>query len=666
MQIYHTAFCRELQLPIVHFRQKMTHPAEKPLNKEKFLHFSRKTGIMMQREARKMKRCIRWLALVLTAAIGLCPAGAADTILPQQTHMEISMEELSGMSFSWTEFSELCRELTAAAELPDNREQTEALLAELRQMFLLKETELSIASLRSSEDVTDTSASERYLELLEQSNRVDEIMNDTVLAVLDSPCREAVDQQDSVLSLFTWDAGELTPEEENLYYQEQRLEDAYSAAACGEFTAELDGKLYTQETLMDAWLEGALSDKAYDDGLQQIAMAENDALAGIYLELVENRRQQAALYGYADYGAFQDDYYYMRDYSQGEVAAFSRVVKTYIVPLARELEAYIDRWSQEGAYDTSFTQEELLEQLRRCLEAVSGELVPAADYMLEYGYYDIAWSATKTPGAYTLMLPYTGAPFLMMEPEGDNTDFSTLVHEFGHYNAGFCSGDAFAYNCDLSEIHSQGLELLMLEQYEAVFGEAAPAERVYTLYQMLTGMVDGCMMDELERYAYTEPELTVEKLNQKYMKLLKDYGYREKNDPAEEAYGWVMTEHLYREPLYMVSYAVSAAGALTIWQQSLEDQAGGVETYLRLVALGEGEDFFPTLAQVGMANPLTESSVKAIAHTVEDYSAGQHPPEAEASQGLLQVILVVALVILGLDVGIVAVLIAVKRRRKHT
>lgn len=526
-----------------------------------------------------MKR-MRLLALLLALSVLLgVPAQAAEPILPQQEHQAVSMAELETLTFDMEAFRDLCGELESLCADRANYDQVEALLQELREAYLRMDTELTLCSLNSSKHAADEAAQAEYLSKLDQSYDVDGLMEDTVQAVLAGPCSRAVDQNDMVLSMFTWESAPMTDQEEQLYLEEQTLVDQYYSAC-------------------------------------QDASARYSDLGEIYVALVENRKRQAAMYGYEDYAQLADDYFFYRDYDREEIAAFSQAVKAYIVPLVAELEEEMVPYANRGDYDIRYSTEELLAMLRQGLETISGELLPTADYMTEFGYYDIDWSPDKIDGAYTTILTSPNAPYLLMQPEDGPWDFSSLVHEFGHYNAYFCSENVFMVNIDLSEIHSQGLELLMTRAYGDLFGEQAQAMELDTIWYVLSSLTDGCMMDELERYAYLEPDLTVEKLDRKYMELLKDYGYWDAADPAQESDEWVLTAHLYSDPLYYISYAVSAAGAFDIWERSLSDWDGAVETYLRLVALGEGGDFFDSLRRVGMENPISRDSVASLASLV--------------------------------------------------
>ena len=479
---------------------------------------------------------------------------------------------------------------------------------------------MTVASIQADQDVTDRAAQTRYLDLLDQSYDVDERIDAAVSAVLASSCSRLVDREDMVFSMFLYPASPMDSAERDLYAREQALMDDYETAANGDFTCTVGGKEYTEDQLLDAYLNREISDEAYDQGLLDLAKAENEVLGPIYLELLENRRAQAAFYGESDFADMTDRYYFYRDYDGKDIAAFAQAVKEEIVPLAMVLSAQVDDYMDAGAYETTFSEQELLNHLREGLGTVSSELLPALDYMETYGYYDMAWSPVKAAGAYTVSLSYAGAPFLLMQPEESDYDFTSLVHEFGHYNAFYCSENPLAYNIDLSEIHSQALELLMLPHYDQVFGKDAEAERLYTIYNILTSLADGCMMDELERFAYSQTP-TLDQLNEKYMDLLREYGYRDPSDPETRAYGWVMTSHLFTQPLYYISYGVSAAAALELWERSLTDREGAVTAYLELVALGETDDFYRTLSRAGLSDPMSRDRLRAIAAAAQRETA---------------------------------------------
>ena len=562
-------------------------------------------------------RRILAVLLTLTMLLASAPCALAAGLLPEQEHAEVPYESLENLSFDLEEFERLCLEVQDMCTDAANTEAVSENLATIREMYLTLDTMLSVAEADCYRDVTDEAADERYDTCLEWYYEEEEYISDAVSAVLAGPCAGCIDQEDLVFSWYLYDDVDYSEDELNLYYDEQDLVDSYYDAAAETYLTTINGTKLDYDGVYEAWYNDEISEADYDAACEDLAKQENDAMVGIYLELVKNRNEQAACYGYDNAADYYDEYSFFRDYSDREREKFYEAVKTYIVPL---MDSVYDCWatayySMDGD-DLGYSGDELRSMLRTAVSGISEELFPALDYMETYGYYDFDDLDTKADTCYTQIMPLPNAPFLFLKPSNSDYDFTTVVHEFGHYNAYFCSNDIYASNIDLAEIHSQGLELLAIHEYDEIFDGKAEYEELYTVYEMLYSLVDGCMYDELERYAYQEKNLTADKLNTRYMQLLKEYGYREGSDSSAMAYDWVEIPHLFSSPMYYLSYAVSAAGAFEIWEQSLEDYDGAVETYLKLVALGEESYFSDTLKEAGMSDPITPERMEQLADII--------------------------------------------------
>ena len=601
----------------------------------------------------------RLISLLLLMALLSGQVLAAESVLPEREHREMTFGQLEELHFDEDDFRDACSALTEAAERGD-RQESSRLLEEVRQQYLILQTEFQVADIHTTLDVTDEAAADRYTQLLLRAYDVDEQMGQVIPAVLDSPCGDLVDRKDMVFCQFLEPVDGLTDEEEENYTREQELIDAYFYASGETCSVEIGGRVYDESELYDAWLDGTLSDQDYEAGDREIQRQRNDALAGYYVDLVALRKEQAGWYDYDDYAQFCDENIYYRDYTQAEIQRLREAVKREIVPVENLLSEQISDYADAGEYQAGFTVEELRRNLRKGVERISPELTEALDYMERNQLCDMDYSDVKADMAYTVVLPYSGGPFLVMQPYLDDVngdlDLSTVIHEFGHYNAYYTAEDLLAYNLDLSEIHSQGLELLMLEEYGEFYGEYADAERVYSVCNLLDSLVQGCMIDELERWAYSQENLTAEAMNREYMTLLKAYGYRDPEDPETMAYDWVTISHMFESPLYYLSYAVSAAGAFSIWEQSLTDRPGAIDTYLRLVALGEGDDFFRTLRQVEIENPISPDHMEKLADTVTDW-AGE-----TSGSGDLWLLALLGIVIL---LAVLILIIVTRRRKRH-
>ncbi len=609
-----------------------------------------------------MKRIIGvFLSLLVLVSSVTTVFGAEEQEL---RHREIPAEQLETLSYDPGQFETLAERTMELCTREENLPQVQDMLGQLREMFLLLNTKMELSSIASYRDVTDMQAVDDYSVYTEAYYDASDLLGAMVPAVLDSPCSEALDPEDPVFGPYQWGSEPYSPEERSLMAEEQELVDQYYLGLNQVYTVDFQGKTYTQEQAVDAWYEDLLTDEEYDEVSTLLAAEKNSHLAQYYVDLVENRRYQAEIYGESDTAAYYDIYYYWRDVSQFQRENLYQAVKTWIVPLLGAIENKI---YESCDYETvTFTPEELLGTLEAGLGTVSGEFSPALCYMKKFGYYDISPGENKVEGAFTTYLSYPDAPYLFMNPTESSLDFSTIVHEFGHFNAYYCSPEPASSNLDLAEVHSQGLELLMLPYYDEVFGQGADRERLYTMYNILVSFVDGCMIDELERYAYEKENLTVSDMNEKYMVLLKEYGYRDPTDPAVNGYSWVETYHMFDYPVYYLSYAVSAAAAMEIWENSQEDYAGAVEQYLTLVALGESGTFADTLEAAGLEDPLSSAYMKELAEQVSrEYELDFEAAEIGNSAGLVLGIIVWIMILAALAGVIILVVVLGKEKRKR-
>ena len=557
----------------------------------------------------------RFLAGLIAAALLWTlslPAAASGSMA--EYHEKISFQELrSSLSFDLSEFETLASRIEKETLLPGKTSAVKEDLASLREMYLNLLTLIEIDNIDTSRDVYDAEADAAYAYDLDEEQTVEERFSGVLDTVNASFCSAAIDWEDAVYSSLYGLSDGYTEEEQTLYQEETALINEYYEAIGSVSSVEYGGLSYDYDSAYQAYLDWEIEYDTYLEIYQALCKAENDAAAGYYIELVENRKAQAALYGYSSLEEYYNDSTYFRDFTTEERDAFYEAVIRQIVPVSAALEdAVYDAWD-EDVVDAGFEESTLLETVRNTISDISDTMLPAFDYMTEYGYYDISDSEDKADGAFTTLLYSPNAPYLLIEPTDSGYDYTTLIHEFGHYNAYYCSSDPMCTNIDLAEIHSQALELLALDSYETVFGAEAEYQRLSTLSDMLTGIIDGCLYDELERWAFAQDTLTVDGMNQKYMELLKKYGYYEADDPETEAYDWVEVGHLFAYPQYYISYAVSAAAALDIYMMSLSDRDEAIDTYLNLVACGESGDFLETLNEVGMDNPMTETALHAIA-----------------------------------------------------
>ncbi len=409
---------------------------------------------------------------------------------------------------------------------------------------------------------------------------------ETEKVLCESPCRSAMEQllgADYVEYVLTEDV--LPEEVMNLVNQASSLANEYSA-------------IWTDSTLTEE--EKATEAKE------------------LYVELVGIRNGIAAALEWENYAEYSYANEYYRDYLPEDAAVLAENVRKYLSPLYGTVyNAYV----RNAPSGLRVTEEDLLRILTDYAPRISGGFKSSVNHMKKYNLYDFKVSATKANTSFCISWAEYGDAYMFLNASGDYSDISTAIHEMGHYNSMLNSDSSksqtFTQSIDLSEIHSQANELLFLELYPQFLEEKyVKGMQAYTYVNSIYAALTGCMVDELERYAYTEENLTVEKMDQKFAELKASYGI----DPG---WNWYDVPHIYESPCYYISYASSQIAALEIWSLSKSDRSKALSVYEEIVSYGSNNDFLSVLLLCNLDSPFQMQTVRAIADNLSREFAAQ-------------------------------------------
>ncbi len=429
--------------------------------------------------------------------------------------------------------------------------------------------------------------------------------------ILNSDCAAALDE------LVTEEDAEYLREYENLTEEEKALEleitaleDEYQNAAFVEYTAEVGGVVWTEDTAIDAYYAGELG---YDDVIYIVYTAipreKNAVLGEIYLRIVDAHKREAAMEDYEFYDDYAYENVYGRDYTPLEIREFHAAVKEYMADIYNLAYDLFYELLDREVYFSDFTGDIALDIMNPYIAVMSSELYESFTYMREHGFYDTGHSDTKDGSGFTISLPAYNAPFFFNTPTESFYDMTTAVHEFGHYNNAYWMDDAWYHGSkshDIDEVHSQALELLFADFYPDALGEGAgDFARLYILYEKISAIVQGALFDELQQFVYETEGVTLDQINEKYTELCHEYGIIDPEE-TETQYDWVDVHHTFTSPCYYISYTVSAVGGFEFWLKAQEDYFAGVDDYLRFTAQKMDEyDFQEGFEALGYQSPLT-------------------------------------------------------------
>lgn len=558
---------------------------------------------------------VRWAAVLLAVCLLCAPAAGADYFAPIE-HPEVHFDEMGSGTYDYADLQALLDAFSAAAQAGEGAEAAR-LLQQLIDEIDVVETQYALADIHYYLEVDSAERQQRQEQMrLILQEAWDDVLT-AIATALDGPCEP---QLAEVLGDYAADFYSYEPMTDSMRQLSQRENDLTQSYYS--ITAE------------------ELSDRDYAE-----------AVGPLFLELRDLRMEMAEAYGFDSYAELASLYYYGREYGARDIDRFCRNVRDDLVDAFYTAYSLYDRSTEqllEGIPE--LPQEQLVDLLGQYIGDISPELAQAQQYLARNGLYNIGHSGSKASLGFTTSLPQYHTAFIYDSPTDSTTqNMSTLIHEFGHFCADHFGTEPALLRLtdyDLFEVHSQGLEVLFFAFYEQLYGEAAEAVIQMQLEDFLFYIVYYAYLSELELDIYGNPGWTLDDINRRSAELLEQYRITFSALPLEEDGDWLHSDHLVTSPMYSISYAVSGMAALDIWQQSLTDRAGAIDTYLSLVASGTSRPFLDTLEQLGMQDVFAGQSTRSIAAAVYDYFGTDAPAPFWDEDMLLLCALVAALLLL--------------------
>lgn len=500
-------------------------------------------------------------------------------------------------------------------------------LTEVNSMIDDYFTMFGIAQIRNYLNVTDEYYSGEMEYLNSRQAQISNYYNDYIEAMLESKAgsmlswlwgEESVAEQKKLAETTSKDIIDLAQKEQKLssdyYYQ-------YSQA-----TVEVDG----QQVLYSSLEPGSREEMS-----SEFYRKYNTILGEIFLELVENRKEQADKLGFENYVELCDQKM-QRTYSRKQIKNFRQKLKRTIVPVYSEIiEGMYGRLEEKMSNpdaDVSLylidegpepTPEGNWQDTMQTFKEIYSDMTDATkscfNYMDSHEFIDAQPSTNKANIIFSTSLGNLNTPFLFANLDGTSQDVFQISHEFGHclaiYSQQEIGADSESKFMDVSEIHSQTMQFLTMPYYEDFYGENADIARKHTLFNIMSVILSSAMDDEFQEIIYMTPDMSLEDINALNAKLLIEYGLVSTSvyaDITTSKLQWVDTNQNFDTPFYSIDYSLSGCVALEFLQRSIEDYDSSIEQYLALLIEDSASDFETVIQNCGMTNPMEEEQLNKL------------------------------------------------------
>jgi len=362
--------------------------------------------------------------------------------------------------------------------------------------------------------------------------------------------------------------------------------------------------------------------KKYDGLLEKYYEESAAVLGSILIELVNTRNQIAALSGYSSYEEYAASEIYKRDYPVEYSRNLCEYVKQYIEPLYRKTAEKLSEMPEVSALN--MTEEELLSLHGECVNDISDEMYAVWQKMINNNALiildkDNTFYSAGSGSTYSFVFSGNIQECVMIGSDPDKPVYTlrALQHEFGHYNNNAYVTNSRFFPYDISEINSSGLENLFTYYYDRIYGDEADAAELMELEEYLNIIIFNACLYEFLHIIYSEPDLSIEKLNDIYVRVSNEYGNALSSDDIYDKTTWMFQKHLYTKPFYAISYVTSYTTTLELWGEKEKDFYAAADKYLRFAALEENEGVIKMLEKGGYGNVFEEDTVRKTAESID-------------------------------------------------
>ena len=516
----------------------------------------------------------RLIIMVLCFSLLLSGCGVLDDILASY-----GIVKFSDMEYTRPDMAAARASRDAAIAAAETQDDADAVLEAVWDFYDLYDqylTSYDLAYIRYHGDLTDFYWQTEHDYCAEHIPELDMYLEEIYCAIADSPLR-----------------GEL----EEAYFGEGWFEDFDGGGMYDETLLEMmarEQELIAEYFDLTNTVEAEYYTDAYFDECAQ-------PMAQILAELVLLRQDLAQWIGYDSYADFAWEYYYYRDYTPQEAAAYLEQIRLNLADLYRRVIGS----SVWDLYTEPRSQQEIYRYVKDTAQAMGGVTAEAFWLMDQAELYDIAPGENKSGLSFETYLTSYYEPFIFVSGTGTASDSLTFVHEFGHFLNDYAAGGSMA-GTDVMEVFSQGMEYLSL-----CYAEAGREFVDLKLADSLTVYVEQAAYAAFEQALYDLPaqEVTAENLLDLYEEIGRSYGFDAMDwDPRD----LVTIPHFYSNPMYIISYVVSNDAAMQLYELELTTPGAGKTVFEENLTTEEAW-FMAFLETAGLESPFHRvDEVKAL------------------------------------------------------
>ena len=351
-------------------------------------------------------------------------------------------------------------------------------------------------------------------------------------------------------------------------------------------------------------------------------LADVEAINELWGKFMDLRARIAGNAGKPSYREYAWQQKLRFDYSPENCKSFASAIEQVVVPAATRIYKkrmralglstlrpwdLVDGWFYHPAPpagEPTLKPFASMDELKQGASTIFHRLDPVLggyfDTLLTEGLTDLANRKNKAPGAYCTSYTSIRKPFIFANAVGIHDDVMTTMHESGHAfhvfeTAGIPYIQQLAVPMEFAEVASMGMELLaspyLMKRNGGFYSESESARaRIENLEGMILFWPFMAVVDLFQQWVYenpaqgTNPAACDARWGELWDRFLPGVDWSGLEEV--KVTGWHRKPHIHQVPFYYVEYGLAQLGAVQIFGNALNDQAGAVAAYRRALSQG--------------------------------------------------------------------------------
>jgi oligoendopeptidase F len=478
-------------------------------------------------------------------------------------------------------------------------------------------TMYSLANIINAKDAT--AWSDEFAYVTSNYPKFAKALEDMFVAAANSPHAERFEEEyfgNDLIEEYK-DGGIYTENMVNLWADEESLESKYSSLSTATVKITYMDTTDTVDNILKLYLKKyGINSTEYVRAeafcMSEYEKATEDISKSILVDLFKVRKLIANELGHSSYA----EYGYEslgRNYSAEKASDLLTSISANVLPVYLRLSEEVFSSYFKTNTPNKVKLDTLINNGYKIVENMDESLLDVYSYMLQYELFDIELTAVnRQGGAFTSYLDSYDSPFIFMSADGYISDYSTLMHEFGHFADGFINYGEDA-SIDRQEISSQALELLSLCYMDNILDESDIKYLQYSsMYSALETLLFQGFYARFEELAYAIPydQISEQTLNSAVVMAAYEFGL---NTAYVNDITVAFIPHIFLYPFYVQSYCTSIIPALQFYFMEIDEAGSGIEAYKAYIDRNETDyDFEESLENAGLTSPFAENTVQEI------------------------------------------------------